>query len=214
MKNIIAGFIPTIIWMVPLIIIYSRDMKKRYKELLLCFILGAIGSYFCYRLEMHFGSYFKKVAVSNYWEILFYAVFGVAIFEEGYKWFISGLTVRLYDKKREAHCFIIPLVTALGFSTFENIVYYAIPYGCIAGIKRITTAYISHLSCAVIMGFFMRQEDNKKIFIPYSLIIPTLIHALYNSFLYGGKYQYLFPYYYVLQLLLVIVVIKKMEKTQ
>ena len=214
MKNIIAGFIPTIIWMLILIIIYSRDIKKKYRELLLCFVLGTVGSYFCYRLEMHFGSYFKKVAVSNYWEILFYAFFGVAIFEEGYKWLISELTVRLCDKKREMHCFVIPLITALGFSTFENVVYYAIPYGCIAGIKRVTTAYISHLSCAVFMGFFMSQEDNKKIFIPYSLIIPTLFHALYNSFLYGGKYHFLFNYYYVLQLVLVIVIIKRMRKIQ
>lgn len=211
MINIIGGLIPTFIWLIIIYFFYSKEIKKNYKELLVCLILGALGSYICYRLEMHFGSYFKKVAISNYWEILFYAIFGVAIFEEGYKWTINILAPNIGNK---TDILLISLITALGFATFENIVYYAIPYGFIAGIKRVYSAYLSHLICATWMGYLINKKPSNIINKLNSLLIPVLLHALYNSFLYGGKYRNLFPYCYVLILILTLFKIIRENKTK
>ncbi len=196
MKYVLA-IIPCLFF---LCIFYIQTKKvfinKKWK-LLLLLIIGGIGSYFCYRLEMHYGSYFKKVKDSNYFEILFYAIFGVAIFEEGYKWLITDV-LTLKEKK---HMMMYSIITSIGFATFENIVYYAIPYNTITMITRMITAFPSHVINAIWMGyFFQKAKDSthmKKAFnLVLSIWIPILVHALYNSFLYGGKYQqYFFTYY-------------------
>ena len=80
------------------LLFYFLDKNRKKLNipfLVLTFIFGGVSSYLCYRLEWHFGSYFKKVAESNLLEVLFYAIFGVAIFEEGLKLFFAFIFSRL-----------------------------------------------------------------------------------------------------------------------
>ena len=61
MINIFFAILPGIIFFL-LSFYFDKDfIVKRWKVLIIVFILGAIGSYICYRLEMHYGSFFKKV---------------------------------------------------------------------------------------------------------------------------------------------------------
>ena len=201
MINILGGLIPTIFWLMIFIITDKKRKERDYKKLIFLFMIGGIGSYLCYRLEMHYGGYFKKVKDSNYFEILIYAIGGVAIFEEGYKWFIALLFNQKKEKQPLEH-FYQAIYISLGFSTIENILFYAIPYGIEVSIARIKTAYISHIINAIWMGFFLEKANNnsiiKKRFYQMSgLIIPVMTHALYNSFLYGNKYKEFFQIYYL-----------------
>lgn len=195
----VLGLLPGILFCILFLIQDKHITKKKLIIYFLLLIFGALGSYVCYRIEMHVGSYFKRVAESNWFEILFYAIFGVAIFEEGYKWFYTFLCSFL--KKRNYYDMVLYAVfCSIGFATFENVVYYAIPYG-VEVLKRMITAFPSHIFNALWMGYFFEkycQEKEKKryLFLLFSLIVPILVHALYNSFLYGGMYDEFFPCFY------------------
>ena len=91
MLSIIIGIMPGIVFA---LLFYLLDKNKKDINIIYLvgtFIFGCLCSYLCYRLEWHFGSYFKKVAESNLFEVFIYALFGVAIFEEGAKLFFTFL---------------------------------------------------------------------------------------------------------------------------
>lgn len=213
-KNIIAGIIPGLLWSILFIILNKDNIKKTYKELLLCFILGGIGSYICYRLEMHYGSYFKKVKDSNYFEILFYAIFGVAIFEEGYKWFITK--IGLFSKKRKDNILYISIFTSIGFATIENTLFYTLPYGYYYSITRLFTAFLSHICNAIWMGYYLEKSNHKKTISNQikSITIPIILHGLYNSFLYGGKYKQFYLFYYIILIIMTLLLVIQISKTK
>ncbi|MBR2246532.1 MAG: PrsW family intramembrane metalloprotease [Bacilli bacterium] len=188
--------------------------------LLLLLVIGALGSYVCYRFEMHYGSYFKKIKDCNYLEVLFYAVFGVAIFEEGYKWVVSTIP-SIIDKCVDSLSIVTYSVfTSIGFALFENIVYFAIPYGISTSIGRLFTAFPSHICNAIWMGYFLSLFKEKKgpiryLYLILSIIAPIIVHALYNSFLYGKDATLMnyHIYYYVslciVSIILLVITIKK-----
>ena len=219
MLNIFIAILPALIF----IIIFSlmdRDLiKKKWFTLFAIFVIGAIGAYVTYRFEMHFGSYFKKVKDSNYFEVLFYAIFGVAIFEEGYKWLLPTL-LSIKDKTlSNLDIFIYSIFSSIGFALYENIIFYAIPYGLSNSISRMFTAFPSHICFAIFMGYFLslsrKHTGIKKIlFIILSLIIPIIIHALYNSFLYNKELNLIIYYqiYYILLLITSLLIVYRIKK--
>ncbi len=190
--NLFVASLPAFIFIISFALLDKKFTRKHWLTLLAVLLVGAIGSYICYRFEMHFGSYFKKVKDSNYWEVLFYALFGVAIFEEGYKWVVStGVT--LLDKNLRKHSVLIYSVFAsIGFAWFENIAYFALKYGIRTSITRMFTAFPNHICNAIWMGYFLTlfskcKTKKKWLYLFLSLIVATLIHGFYNSFLYGGN---------------------------
>lgn len=207
MIKVIVGLLPGIIWLLPFILVNKDIFKNNYKKFFLLFLIGGIGSYICYRLEMHFGSYFKKTINSNYLEILFYAICGVAIFEEGYKWLLLFLSYLKEKNWNKLEILYSSIFISIGFATFENILYYAIPYGYKIAFTRIISAFFSHIVNALWMGYLLSKTKRvvklkKYIYIILSIFIPIIIHAFYNSFLYGNaKYGDYFLYYYILLLI-------------
>ena len=217
MKIVLFGILPGIIYGLLFLLWHFKLTKRKLLLLLFLLILGAIGSWICYRLEMHFGSYFKKVKDSNYFEILFYAIFGVAIFEEGYKWLITVGTSLLSKKIFISDWILFSVFSALGFATFENVVFYAIPYGISTISSRFFTAFLSHICNAIWMGVFLYlfQRKKKRYLFLFSFLIPILLHAIYNSFLYGGHkelyiyYKFFCVIYFFISILLIIMLKKR-----
>lgn len=214
--RILVGILPGVLLSVLFFLNDRKVTKDKFLNIIILLILGAIGSYICYRFEMHYGGYFKKVKDSNYFEVLFYAIFGVAIFEEGYKWFIT-LLMSFFSKKDNSYDIVTySIFSSIGFLTFENVIYYVIPYGMGAAISRIFTSIPSHICFAIIMGYFLQKgiKANGKIKYLYyllGLIIPTLVHAYYNSFLYGGKYSEYFNINFILIIVITIILFMIME---
>ena len=193
MLNIMIGILPGIVFT---LIFYLLDKNKNDINIILLFatfIFGAISSYLCYRLEWHFGSYFKKVAESNLFEVFIYALFGVAIFEEGSKLFFSFIFSFLNKTKHLTNIVTYSVVTSCGFLAFENAVFYSMRYGLSASISRLYTSSPGHVCYGVIMGiilynvFKIRKCNIKScLFLLLSLLVPSILHALYNTFLYQG----------------------------
>lgn len=177
-----------------LLLFYVLDKEKNKKKciiLILLFILGALGSYITYRVENKVGSYFPEMIDMNYLMAFIYAIFGVAIFEEGVKlFFIYFLTLK--EKYKKNFSWInISVVCSMGFAFFENIFFYVKKGDLYTALSRMFTSIPSHMCFAVIMGLFLikYKKTNKIIYLILSLVVPTLLHALYNLPLYKGYYN-------------------------
>lgn len=202
----LLGMIPFFIFLLLFSFIRKYSLKKNYKTIIILFLLGCIGSYLSYRVEMHIGSYFKKVIYSNYFEILFYAIFGVAIIEEGYKWIVSLFSNKIFHVDYISSAFLI----SLSFAVYENIVFYMIPYGVNSIFQRTFTAILSHICNTYWMGVLFEKSFNKNnklkyLYLLLSLLLPTFFHGLYNSFLYGNKNVNYFYYFYVFYLIITLI---------
>lgn len=214
--EIIVGIVPGIILCVLFFLNDKKMNKRKIINIILLLILGAVGSYVCYRFEMHYGGFFKKVKDSNYFEVLFYAIFGVAIFEEGYKWFITNF-ISFFTKKKISYDLVTySIFSSIGFLTFENVVYYVIPQGMGTAVSRIFTSIPSHICFSIFMGYFLQKAFETKRLKKYlyyflGLVVPTLVHAYYNSFLYGGKYSEYFNFNFAIIIIVSIIIFMRME---
>ena len=155
LAKLFMASLPAIIFIILFALLDKKLIRKKWFLLIGILLIGAIGSYICYRFEMHFGSYFKKVAVSTYLETLFYALFGVAIFEEGYKWLVSLGAIYVDKKVKPRHILIYTVFASIGFAWFENIVYFAFKYGIRALFERMFTAFPNHICNAIWMAYFL-----------------------------------------------------------
>lgn len=192
MLSIMIGILPGLFFT---ILFYLLDKNKKNINILFLiasFILGAISSYLCYRLEWHFGSYFKKVAVSNLFEVFIYALFGVAIFEEGLKLFFSYLFIKLNKVKEKTNVLTYCVVTSCGFLAFENAVFYS-NKGLTTSISRLFTSSPGHVCYAIVMGILLYKviKINKIsvksiLLMGITFMVPSILHAIYNTFLYQG----------------------------
>ena len=186
MLSYLVGIVPSLIICLVIALLCSKLKIKDFIIMIIVFIMGFVGAYITYRFEMHFGGYFPKIHQGQYLRSLFYALFGVAIFEEGYKWVLSSVST--ITTKESLKIILYCVVCASGFAISENIFYYLPKGGLNFMIIRSYTAVPSHISCAIIMGYFLSKfRNNKKlIFLFLGLIIPMMCHALYNFTLYKG----------------------------
>ena len=122
-----------------------------------------------------------------------FAMFGVAFFEEGFKF----LFLRLYSYKKEDFNepydgIFYAVVVSMGFALVENILYVLGNEGSemSVAILRCFTAIPMHASCGVIMGYYMGKNkinsSNAFINLSMGLIFAMIIHGLYDYFLFAG----------------------------
>lgn len=212
MLSIMVGILPGIVFSV-LIFLFDQNRKSiKIPLLLMTFFCGCLSSYLCYRLEWHFGSYFKKVAESNLFEVFFYALFGVAIFEEGSKLFFTLLFILLNKIAKKTNIITYAVVTSCGFLAFENAVFYSAKYGLGTAISRLFTSSPSHICFAVVMGFILKKildkNANKLLILILAFFIPSVIHAIYNMFLYQNiSSLYIYTYCFLLLLVAICILI-------
>jgi RsiW-degrading membrane proteinase PrsW (M82 family) len=88
--------------------------------------------------------------------------------------------------------------SAIGFAVFENIQYVA-SYGLATAISRAFLAVPLHAFCGVFMGVFYSYSKKSAIlglkgkqflFTVLSLIVPMLIHGIYDTLAFMGTQQY------------------------
>ena len=163
----------------------DKDRKKiNFKYLILTFLGGCLACYLSSRLEWHFGSYFKEMSESNLFEVFIYALFGVAVFEEGLKLFFAFIFSRLDKVKSINNIMTYCVIASCGFITIENMIYYKVTIG------RILTSIPSHICFAIVMGLLLYKANNKSnksiLYLFLAFIVPSILHAIYNMFLYQG----------------------------
>ena len=174
----------------PLLIAYYVYQKDKYdkepKSLIIkSFLFGCLGIIPAIFLEL-----FAEGMFTN---LFLYVFIGIALVEEGVKYFF--LKKYLFNKpdfNEPMDGIVYAVMISLGFATVENIFYVFNHPGqeIQVAIMRMFTAIPLHAACGVILGYFVglaKFSDNKNILLYKGLFLATLVHGLYNYFIFLGE---------------------------
>ncbi len=174
----------------PLLIAYYVYQKDKYdkepKRLIIkSFLFGCLAILPAIFLETIYDQ-------SLFPNLFLYVFFGIALLEEGVKYFF--LKNYMYKKKEfnePMDGIVYAVMISLGFATVENISY-VFKYGeqgLFVAITRMFTAIPLHAVCGVILGYFVglakfNVDSNKLLF--KGLFLAVLLHCLYDYYIFAG----------------------------
>lgn len=174
----------------PLLIAYYIYQKDKYdkepKSLIIkSFLFGCLGIIPAIFLELFVEGIFTN--------LFLYVFIGIALVEEGVKYFF--LKKYLFNKpdfNEPMDGIVYAVMISLGFATVENIAYVLNNEGQEMNVAliRMFTAIPLHAVCGVILGYFVglaKFSNNKNILLYKGLFLATLVHALYNYFIFLGQ---------------------------
>ena len=221
LSKVFFSILPGLLFCILFYLLDKNKSKNRLIQLILIFLIGGLGAYITYRVEWHFGSYFPKFKDSTAFQILIYAIFGVAIYEEGYKWLFTSIFTYSKKIKDIFSVIVYSVFCASGFATFENLISYTLKGDVSVAIQRMFTAVPIHICFAILVGLFIglaKKNNGIKMIIYYALglIIPMIVHAVSNWFIYKPGLFDIKIYWCYFALLMIIcviicVVVKKKE---
>ena len=200
---IAAAIIPAVFL---LIRVYRADrLEKEPPRLLISLVLfGILATAIAMGIERVGGTILGLIfrSETTLYRILMY--FGVVAFaEEGAKYLL--LRIRTW-KNPSFNCqfdgVVYAVFVSLGFALWENI-RYVIAYGFSTALIRAVTAVPGHACFGVFMGVWyglakrferLRDEGAKRICTVLSLVVPTLIHGLYDyiAVTQSGNHEWVF----------------------
>ena len=161
-SSIFTTILLFIIALLPIVVIFKyinhKDVNKEPTSLLVRLFLGGIMSCFLVlfisELLTPILPFMDKTDESTFAEILLYSFIGVALIEEGCKFFMTytiGYKNREFD---EAYDIIVySIFVALGFAAFENILYVVGNKSFITGITRGILSVPGHACFGLFMGY-------------------------------------------------------------
>ena len=125
--------------------------------------------------------------------LLLYVVFGIAIIEEYFKY----LVLTRYAYKRDSFNepmdgIVYGVVASLGFALIENVMYvFKYEDGYYVAIARMFSAIPAHALMGVIMGYYVGKAkfsgNNERQLMLKGLLAATILHSLYDYFLFLGS---------------------------
>ena len=150
------------------------------------------------------------------------AIFPAAFVEEGFKFLVFYFIVlKLKDFDEPMDALVYGVTVSLGFATLENIYYvyfseFSEIYGSttLASIRAFTSIP-AHASFGCLMGYFVLKHHftKSKKNIIFALIVPSLVHYLYNFVMINGE---LFILIIIVLLLIIIpfIILNRVKKKQ
>lgn len=184
--------------------IYDMDKEKESLKLLVKLMLSGILSCLLVLiislfLINIFPIFNLNIESMNIGQMLLYAFICVALVEEGCK--LLFLYITAYNHKENNYTFdmiVYSVFVSLGFAFFENVLYLSCGELMI-GISRAFTAIPAHASYGVFMGIFLSKAkcydvkdlNKAKMYKLLSLIVPVLIHGLYDLFVFSNTTLFL-----------------------
>ena len=135
----------------------------------------------------------------NILTLILFSFIGVSLVEEGSKLFF--LYMASYEEKEFDYTFdmiVYAVFVSLGFALLENGLY-IFQYGFLTGVSRAFTAVPAHASYGVFMGMFLSKAKcyevknplKSKLYKILSLVVPLVIHGLYDVFAFKNELGYL-----------------------
>ena len=173
----------------PLLIAYYVYQKDKYdkepKSLIIkSFLFGCVAILPAIFLERIYDQ-------SLFPNLFLYAFFGIALIEEGIKYFfLKNYMYKKEEFNEPMDGIVYAVMISLGFATVENIVYVFYYYedqALSTAINRMFTAIPLHAVCGVILGYFVglaKFSEDKRPLLYKGLFLAVLIHALYNYFIF------------------------------
>lgn len=173
----------------PLLIAYYVYQKDKYEKepkslIIKSFLFGCVGVIPALFLEIF--------AKGMFTSLFLYVFFGIALVEEGVKYFfLKKYLFKKADFNEPMDGIVYGVMISLGFATVENIAYVLNNEGkeIQVAMIRMFTAIPLHAVCGVILGYFVglaKFSDNSRPLLYKGLFIATLLHGLYNYFIFLG----------------------------
>ncbi len=177
--------------------VYTKDKEKEPKRLLSKLMLWGVFSIIpVIIVELILDIFFKITGSESLITLFFYCFIGVGIVEELAKWIISYNVVYKDNEFNESYDAIVYSVfTSLGFALIENILY-VLSNGVITGLLRAFTAVPAHTCTGIVMGYYLglaklkevnNDKNNSNKYMLFSILIPALIHTLYDTLAFSNK---------------------------
>ena len=176
--------------------IYKKDAHgESFGILAKLFALGIFSCIPVVIVELFLDDLFPTEGLLGLGQLFINVFIGIALVEEGFKWLFTkkvGYDGKEFDEVYDV--IVYAVFVSLGFACFENILYVFV-YGLETGILRALTAVPGHVCDAIAMGYFLAKakvasvNNNKSLYqrnMIYSILIPTLLHAVYDTLALGG----------------------------
>jgi len=168
-------------------LIYNLDLQNKEPLWLLAiaFILGAVN----FHLDINILEFLlsSNNAQHNFLNTGIHAL-TVSITEEFLKFLVVMLIIypnKYFDEPFDG--IVYSVFVGMGFATVENLTFVLQGSASLA-FMRMISAVPAHFVFAVIMGYYLGKAKSKKetqlLFIFLSIIIPIIIHAIYDYFLF------------------------------
>lgn len=180
--------------------IYKKDTNKEPIHLLiLIFVLGFIMALPVIYIELVLDGVFPTENVKDFYQLFINIFFSIALVEEGAKWIITqkvGYSNKEFDEIYDI--IIYSVFASLGFACIENI-FYVLSNGLFVAIVRGFLSVPGHMCFGVLMGYFLAKAKvssihrNQKLYyknIFLSIVIPSLVHTLYDTLLYYSSVEH------------------------
>ena len=183
--NYLIAVLSVVVYSLVLFGLIKSAIRRRIFSLLLCVFFGVLSAGASIGLE-YFWNYFFGAFISSHSSLIFIESFiGVSLIEEGTKWLWLVVLISrwdFFDFYTDGILFACGI--AAGFNLVEGAIYASLELDPISMLVRSFTAVPMHFLFAIVMGFLFarfRLEGNQ--FFWFSLLIPVVLHGLYDFFI-------------------------------
>ena len=194
--------------------IYKKDNNKEsYKLLFKLFIMGLLSCFPAIAIGSFMGNYFPPLEEMNFIQLLLYSFIVVALVEELCKWYFLYRVSYNHNEFDTLYDMVVySSFIALGFACLENILYVS-SFGISTGLFRAVVAVPSHVCCGIFMGSYLAlskmNEVGGNVYVAkkykyLSMIIPILIHGIYDYCLFLGSTFFILLFYLFVIILFVL----------
>lgn len=163
-----------------------KGTKAPAINLFLCLGFGIISGGVAFGSEYAWNFFLGNFISSHHSLVILESFIGVAFIEELSKWLWLVILIKNWSSfDRYTDGILFACAIAAGFNLLEGILYGIMGVDITGSIVRALTAIPVHFTFAVIMGFlFTRYKKESAHFLWYSLLIPVLLHGLYDFFIF------------------------------
>lgn len=165
--------------------VYHKDRweKEPPKFILRTFLLGVIIAFPTALLELIIETINPFKINNDIVSIFLYSLIGIALIEEGAKYYIIYKYIYPNEKFNEPFDGIVySVMVGMGFATIENL-FYVLSEGYLVGITRAFLAVPAHFVFALFMGYafgLAKFGMNPVKYLLQALSYPVFWHALYD----------------------------------
>ncbi len=172
--------------------VYKKDVvEKEPKKLLVkLFLLGIFIIIPVFIIEIVLEEFGLGITNNQtIFEIFISSLFGIALIEEGAKWFVTYKTSWSNDNFTHVYDGIVYSVfVSLGFATFENILYVMIG-GAGVAIIRAVLSVPGHMFFGVFMGYYLGlakltsengNHSQSRKYKLLSFVMPIILHGIFD----------------------------------
>ena len=173
--------------------IYKKDVNHEPKKVLrILFLYGCLICVPVFLLEVFFQNFYSLEDTTGFLELFINVFVSIALIEEGFKWVVVrkfGYNIEEFDEIYDI--IVYSAFASLGFACVENVLY-VFSNGLANALFRAFTSVPGHTCFGVVMGYYFskakvneikgkRAEAKENMF--YSILIPSILHTLYDAIL-------------------------------